>query len=135
MRGVGARNQRQQRLANWVDRNHVAGERRAGARILGTILARANVGKISGPFGVRRHVGWRRSRKRVFLTAPFLRPEEEGLLFVRVVVVWDVDRSTQGVTEIMLFVWCFGLRGICPFFPGLRVEDFIAQIFERTPVE
>src|SRR5438128_610287 len=128
-------NQRQKVLTNGTDRNDVAREWVSSRRILWAIRARAYIGEISRALGVRRNVRRRRGCMRVLFAAPFFGEEEEGFLFVGIVVIRNVDRSTDGIAEVVFLIRRLMSRGVGAFFPGFRVEEIVAQVFEGAAVE
>ena len=93
----------------------------------------AKIREVSATFRNRRYV--LQNRRRVFLTAPLLRPEEERLIAIRIVVMGNENGAADGVAEVMLLVRRLRFRRIRTLFPGTRVEDVVAQIFERAAVE
>src|SRR2546422_5361004 len=104
-----------QYLGVCIDRNVVSGERVPRTRIdrafrvtdrsyggIGTDII-----EIAAAFGVGRHLLV--EAERIALAVPFLRPKEESLLLVGIVVVRDERRPANGVAEVMLFVSGFGV--------------------------
>src|ERR1035438_252804 len=124
---IGSGDQRLQRRTNCANRH------RRGIRNVRAIWSRAKIGKISGALSG----GWNvlTDGVRVLLSAPFLGPEEKGLLLLGIVVVRNVNRTTDGVTEIVLLIRRVGVARFAAGLPRFGVKEIIAQIFKSAAVE
>src|ERR1019366_9533854 len=100
--GCGNRDQWQQGLGHWIDRNLIVSEWVAGRGVNRAPGTRTNIAEVAGTFLAVGYLQIKRGGHA--FAAPFLGPEEECLLLVLVVDAGDVNRAANRIAEVILLV-------------------------------